>query len=83
MSLLREIALQLGAIGLVAASFKIYFDGLERLHNLEANLWAVAVLFSSGSVAFFDLLGTVATVLLVVFLYGVRTRFGAPTKSGV
>ncbi|WP_435155586.1 hypothetical protein [Haladaptatus sp. DFWS20] len=47
MTLLHEIGFHLGAIFLTMVSFRVYYDGLERLSNLEAGLWAVAVLLTA------------------------------------
>lgn len=57
---------------LVRLAIWVYFDGLERLNDLEAGLWAVALLLS-GALAF--LFPTSVVVALVVLgLYVVRSR---------
>jgi hypothetical protein len=77
----RDVALQASALSITVVSFWVYFDGLERLSNLEANLWAVAVLFTGGFSLFTGLVGAIAGTLLVLSLYWIRTRRTVSTDS--
>lgn len=74
MGVLREIALQASVLLITLGSFWVYYDGLERLPNLEANLWAVVVLFAGGWLLWTRSIGATAITLAVLLLYGVRTR---------
>jgi hypothetical protein len=72
---LRDTGLQLVVVLFLATAFWVYYDGLERLDNLEASLWALAVLCLGG----LSLFGVSYTVLAVLAVAGyvARTRLVA------
>ncbi|NEU58891.1 hypothetical protein [Halorussus sp. MSC15.2] len=71
---IKQVVLQVGVLLIACLSFRVYFDGLERVSNLEANLWAVAVLFAGVAASFVGAVEGVAVALFSVLLYAARTR---------
>ncbi len=74
MALLHEIGFSLGGVLLTLLSFRLYYDGLERLSNLEAGLWAVAMLIAGFSAFVFDSLLLAGSALAILCLYALRSR---------
>lgn len=70
---LLDIARHVTELGSVLAAFWVYFDGLDLIPALEANLWAVAM-FLSGPVLAVGPPAVLSTPPLILVLYLVRTR---------
>ncbi|SDM20727.1 hypothetical protein SAMN04487949_1275 [Halogranum gelatinilyticum] len=76
---LRDTGLQLVVVLFLATAFWVYYDGLERLGNLEASLWALVVL-CLGGLSLFSVGYTVAAVVATAG-YVVRTRVVSGTSD--
>ena len=71
---LSQIVVNGGSSLVTLLAFWVYFDGVEKLSNLESNLWAVSVLILGISGLVIGSLGIVVLGVFVAFLYVFRTR---------
>jgi 4-amino-4-deoxy-L-arabinose transferase-like glycosyltransferase len=73
--MLRSVTLSVVGVALTLSSFWVYFDGLEKVHDLEAALWATIVFLGSGMLLVLGPPVAIVGPVGLFVLYGVRTRW--------